>query len=235
MFKEFFEFFGKGNLLQQAYERSHEMLREDRDMFVAATRSLRERDDARLDLDIYAKDQLINAYQREVRRKVFTHLTLASGRDLHAGLALVSVVIDIERIGDYTKNIVELALKHPHKLRCEPFEEDLRRVETTVKTMFGLLLEALVGNDEEKAREVMSEHWWIARKIDAIVDSILEKDEPKLPGREAVATALYVRYIKRISAHLMDIASSVVNPFDRIGFRSTDPDSRWETEPTKRS
>ncbi len=225
MFKEFFEIFRKGDQLSQAFDRSHEMLREDQEMFEAALRSLRERDDARLDLDIYAKDQRINAYQREVRRKVFTHLTLARGQDLHAGLALVSVVIDIERIGDYTKNIVELALNHPAQLRCGPHEEVIRRIEATVKTMFGLLLEALPANDEAKAREVMSEHWWIARRGDEIVDALSQKDEPDLPGREAVTTALYVRYLKRISAHLMDIASSVANPFDRIGFRGEDLNS----------
>ena len=79
MFKEFFGIFRKGDQLHQAFDRSHLMLRDDLEMFEAATRSLRERDDARLDLDIYAKDQRINAYQREVRRKVFTHLTIASG------------------------------------------------------------------------------------------------------------------------------------------------------------
>ena len=225
MFKEFFEIFRKGDQLQQAFDRSHEMLQEDREMFDAAIRSLRERDDAKLDIDIYAKDQRINAYQREVRRKVFTHLTLASRRDLHAGMALISVVIDIERIGDYTKNIVELALNHPSRLTCGPFEEIIRRIETTVKTMFGLLLEALPANDEAKAREVMSEHWWIARRADEIVDTLMQKDDPALVGREAVATALYVRYLKRTSAHLMDIASSIVNPFDRIGFRGEDPGS----------
>jgi phosphate uptake regulator len=223
MFKEIFEFLRKGNQLQQAFERSQEMLQEDREMFNAALRSLREQDNARLDIDIYAKDQLINAYQREVRRKVFTHLTLAKGQDLHAGLTLVSVVVDIERIGDYTKNIVELALHHPDRLHCGPFEADIKRIETTVRTMFELLQEALHGNDEFKAREVMSEHWWIARRGDKIIDSLIENDESGLSCREAVATAIYARYLKRISAHLMDIASSIVNPFDRIGFRDSEP------------
>jgi phosphate uptake regulator len=199
------------------------MLHVDLEMFEAATHSLRRKDSARIDLDIYASDQMINAYEREVRRKVFTHLTVASERDLHAGLVLVSVVIDIERIGDYTKNIVELALNHPTKLECGPFEEDIRRIENTVRTMFRLLLEALPANDEAKAAEVMSEHWWITRRVGGIVTDLLAKDEPCLQCRDAVATVLYARYLKRISAHLMNIASSVVNPLDRIGFREKDP------------
>lgn len=224
MFKEFLDLFRKGDQLQQAFDRSHEMLEEDREMFEAAVRSLRQQADARLEIDIYAKDQLINAYQREVRRKVFTHLAIASGRDLEAGLALISVVVSIERIGDYTKNIVELALNHPNRLECGPYEEIVRRIEAGVKTMMGLLLESLPANDEAKAREVMSEHWWIARRCDEIVNTLIQKDEANLPGREAVATALYARYLKRISAHLMDIASSLANPFDRIGFRGESPE-----------
>jgi phosphate uptake regulator len=220
MLKELFDLFKRESQLNQAFERSYEMLREDKEMFEEAIRSLRERDDARLELDIYAKDQLINAYEREVRRKVFTHLTLSGGKDLSAGLVLVSVVIDIERIGDYTKNIVELALRHPERLMCGIFEQDIRKIETTVKTMFRLLLESLPENDEAKAKEVMSEHWWIARKVDEkIITPLIEKNEPSIPCREAVATVLYVRYLKRTSAHLKNIASSVVNPFDRIGYR----------------
>jgi len=219
MFKQFFELFRKDNLLQQAYDRSLEMLEADREMFLAASSSLREHDDARIEIDIYAKDQLINAYEREVRRKVLTHLALSSSKSIAAGLALVSIVIDIERIGDLTKNIVDLALRHPGKLVCGSLEPDVRKIETTVKTMFMLLIEALPKADEAKAKEVMSEHWWIARRADGILNALIVRSDPDLVCSEAVSAALYVRFLKRISAHLMNIASSVVNPFDRIGFR----------------
>ena len=53
---------------------------------------------------------------------------------------------------------------------------------------------------------------------------MIERDIPEIPGREAVATALYVRYLKRISSHLKTIASSVVNPFEKIGFRDRETD-----------
>ena len=209
-------------MLQQAHDRSLEMLEADRDMFLAASSSLREHDDARIELDIYAKDQLINAYEREVRRKVLTHLVLSSSRNIAAGLALVSIVIDIERIGDLTKNIVDLALNHPGRLDCGSLEEDIRKIETTVKTMFTLLIEAFPDGDEDKAKEVMSEHWWIARRSDEILNALIARSDKDLVCQEAVSTALYVRFLKRISAHLMNIASSVVNPFDRIGFRENE-------------
>jgi len=224
MFKEFFDLFRKESLLKQAYNRSLEMIREDREMYLAAMKSLREHDDSRIDIDIYAKDQMINAYEREVRRNVLTHLTVAQGQNAHAGLALVSIVVDIERIGDYTKNIVALALQHPGRLKCGSFDADVKKMETTVQTMFNLMIEALPNGDSAKAKEIMSEHWWIAKRSDQIMDQLVGKGDESLSATEAVSTALYVRYLKRISAHLMNIASSVVNPFDRIGFRSDDPD-----------
>ena len=36
---------------------------------------------------------------------------------------------------------------------------------------------------------------------------------------DAICLALYIRYLKRICAHLRNIASSIVNPFHRIGYR----------------
>jgi phosphate transport system protein len=230
MLNQFFELFRKDNMLQQAHDRSLEMLEADREMFLAAAGSLREHDDARIEIDIYAKDQLINAYEREVRRKVLTHLVLSSSRNIAAGLALVSIVIDIERIGDLTKNIVDLALNHPGRLECGSLEVDIRKIETTVKTMFTLLIEAFPDGDEDKAKEVMSEHWWIARRSDEILNVLIKRSEPDLVCNEAVATALYVRFLKRISAHLMNIASSIVNPFDRIGFRDDAPDNPLDDE-----
>jgi hypothetical protein len=46
---------------------------------------------------------------------------------------------------------------------------------------------------------------------------IREEDEALQVG-DAVSTALYVRYLKRVAAHLLNIATSVVNPFRAIGF-----------------
>jgi phosphate uptake regulator len=76
----------------------------------------------------------------------------------------------------------------------------------------------------------MSEHWWIARRADGILNSLIVREDPDLVCSEAVSAALYVRFLKRISAHLMNIASSVVNPFDRIGFRDDDLENPQDDE-----
>jgi len=219
MFKQILELLRKKDLLRQAIDRSAEMLRQDLEMFRAAIHSLRRRDDSRIELDVYAADREINAYEREVRRKVITHLTVSGGSDVTAGLVLVSIVIDIERIGDFTKNIVDLALRHPEALHCGDFESDVARIEEAILANFDRAQRAFMESDAGAASEVMSEHWWIARRADTIVNSLVDREHPGTACRDAVSIALYVRYLKRISAHLMNISSSVVNPFERIGFR----------------
>ena len=71
------------------------------------------------------------------------------------------------------------------------------------------------------------------RLVSGSVGALIGHEDPGLPCNEAVSTALYVRFLKRISAHLMNIASSVVNPFDRIGFRDDDPDHLADAEKLK--
>ena len=65
----------------------------------------------------------------------------------------------------------------------------------------------------------MGDHWWILKKCDEIVADLIQNPDPDLDPGDAIATALYTRYLKRIAAHLINIATSVFNPFERLGFR----------------
>ena len=103
MLKEFFNLLKSDSLYEQALVESYEMLDIDLSMFTESVRSLRKSDSADINIDIYDMDKKINSFERDVRRKIMTHLTVNPQQDLSSGLVLVSVVIDIERIGDYTK------------------------------------------------------------------------------------------------------------------------------------
>ena len=116
MLKKWFAIFQKDTLMDQAYRRSFLMFDTILGMFKTAKESLRHKEDSEIDIDIYNKDIEVNRFEREVRRNVFNHLAIAGSARLPSGLVLVNSIIDLERIGDYTKNIVELAMNHPGKL-----------------------------------------------------------------------------------------------------------------------
>ena len=105
-----------GLMAGQAFDTTLTMLEFDHKMYTASVATLRESDTSELPFDIKKTDRKINKYEREVRRNVLTHLSIAGTQNIVPGLALVSIVIDVERIGDYTKNIADLARMHPTKL-----------------------------------------------------------------------------------------------------------------------
>jgi len=219
MYKKFLELFGKENLLDEAILTTIKMLETDREMFVASTESLRKKDTSKLSFDIYEKDKEINNYEREVRRNVLTHLTVAGTANIVPGLVLVSIVIDVERIGDYTKNIVELAQAHPTRLTGGIFEKDLQDIEEIVRERFDRIIRVIGEMHIGTARDIMQDHRNISSRCDRILLEIIgEKDKTLSPG-DATTLALYFRYLKRTAAHLTNIATSIVNPFPNIGFQ----------------
>lgn len=222
MFDKFKELFASENLLDDAFNTTLKMLEYDHKMFDASRQTLRESDTDELPFDIRKTDRKINKYEREVRRKVLTHLSIVGTQNLVPGLALVSIVIDVERIGDYTKNIAGLATLHKNRLSAGTFEDDLRFIEEKIGEHFPEAINVLKNQSKKDARIIMRDVEEISKKSDNIVEQLISKDEPSLNTRDSVCLSMYARYLKRINAHLTNIASSMVNPFPRIGFREKD-------------
>ena len=223
-FKELIELWRKDNSLTRAFNESKVMLETTHEMFGAAVRSLRQTDSAKIDVDVYKMDRKINAYERGVRKKVLKHLAITGGVNIIPGLILTSIVIDIERIGDYTKNIKDMARAHPERLTCGQYNDDVSRVEAGVEDLFKKVLPLLKSSNSKAAGALMEGHWWILKKCDEIVTGLLSSPDPDISTTDAVATALYSRYLKRTAAHLLNVASGIANPFERIGFRADTDD-----------
>jgi phosphate transport system protein len=220
MWKQLLQIWRSSNLLTQAWDESYEALEIDRRMFNEAVRVLRESDDDKVDEEIRKLDVQVNRYERDVRRKVMTHCTLVGTSELTPGMVLISIVIDIERIGDYCKNILDLASDHPQRLVVPAYEKQLVDIETGIKECFEQVVVTLREQDEEHAREMMNSYRnYVSDVCDQIVSDVVQGKTDGLSPGDAAALALYARFLKRISAHLKNILSSVVNPFHRIGYK----------------
>ena len=219
MFKKLFSVFQRDTLMDRSYRRSFLMLDITREMFLSARNSLRQTATNHLEINIYDKDIEVNRYEREVRRNVFNHLAISGPETLPSGLVLVSIIVDIERIGDYAKNMVELAMNHPAKLETGVFESDLQRVESAVEDNFARTKECFEKADAETARELLKEYEWVSRLCDRRLFALVRQEDKSIPSGDAVSLAMYFRWLKRINSHLRNVTTSVVNPFDRIGFR----------------
>ena len=223
MWRKLIEAWKADNLLEQAWNESFDMLEIDREMFLDTTHVLRQTDAAVAD-DIHEKDIKVNKYERDVRRKVITHCAVQGASAIPFGMVLVTIVIDIERIGDYCKNILNLAEAHPRRLDGADHESMLCEIEEEIRLRFDQTVQVLREQDAEKARELMIT---FKAEVSGICDTIVKdavqgKVTSLWPG-DAVAIALYARYLKRIGSHLNNLVTSVANPFERIGFQGKYP------------
>ena len=219
MIKEILGIFRKDSLMERAYHRSFDMLHLTQSMFLEAKNVLRETEENNLEIDIDDQDSEVNKYQRDVRKDVFNHLVLSGNEQLASGLALVSIVIDIERIGDFTKNIAAIAKNYKTRLTAGIFEERLKKMETSVEDSFARTIQVFEKSDEEAGRVLIQEYKWISKEADDIIDALIQEVDPTINAGCAAALTLYLRSLKRVHSHLRNVVTSVVNPFHRIGYK----------------
>ncbi len=77
-------------------------------------------------------------------------------------------------------------------------------------------IQAFSQEDEHLAREIVEDEGLNNKRCDALIETIARSD---LSANEAVGTALWIRFLKRIEAHLSNICSSVVLPVHRLDSR----------------
>lgn len=215
MFRALLNALRKKNQLSRALDLSYECLEKAELLARASMEDLL--DGQKPTIDIYALDREINRGEMQVRRLVFEYQLLNDVPDMTASLVLTSTIIDIERIGDYSKNIYELAERYRHPFVGNQHFDTVRKIAENVLKLFPRAAAAFREADVEAAEFIMNEHSGFSRRLDSVIDGLVE--DPQISAKDAVMVALSARYTKRISAHLSNLASSVVNPFDRIGFR----------------
>ncbi len=216
--KELFLMFRKKDDMDEIFEQTFNVMKKEYDMLKEVIYILRKTDKSETKIDIKKEDKKINKFQMEARKKIFTELAISGAENLNAGLVLMSIIIDVERLGDYAKNIIELAKVHPKKLKGGELEESVKDIEEKMNFIFEKTLDAFKNKDEDTAREAMEMHPKVTRVVEELLMILLENKAGGLNAGEAVALTLYLRFIKRITSHLTNIASSVVNPLERIGY-----------------
>ena len=164
MWKDILTLFKGAGLCEEAFAEAILMLETSHGMYNDALAALHAQGKA-VD-DLYARDRQINKFERSVRRKIVTHLSVATRPDVNMGLVLTAIVVDIERIGDYTKNIMELAVALEEPFDGLELDADVREVEVRVEKMFEDAIPALKNSDMERARKVIEAHLKVAEIVE---------------------------------------------------------------------
>jgi phosphate uptake regulator len=175
-------------------------------------------DNAPLAVDLEDMDDLVDAAERSVRRTILQHLAVNPRQDLVASLVLVSMVQDAERIGDFARGIVEL-VRMARGPRQGPFRDDLRGMAARQRPLFDLCEKAFREADVATARRVIIAHKAVRDDLKAYRQRVAASD---LRADEAVIYAGSAQILRRVGAHLSNIASTVVQPYDLIRHGSDD-------------
>ena len=163
----------------------------------------------------FDKDISVNNGEREIRRMLVEHLSLHPRHDISGSLVMMSLVKDAERIGDYSKNIFEVGIMLDGKVKEMKYLERLSSLHGKIADRFPQLKMAFLESDTNMAKKILKEYAPIKGECNGILRDLFSEE---LSTREAVATALLSRYLKRINSHMSNIASGIIYPLDQIDF-----------------
>ena len=122
----------------------------------------------------------------------------------------MSIAKDAERIGDYAKNLFDLAA---NDVELGDERERLVAIKDRISKVLVKTRNVYHERDEDGARAQMA-------TCDAIQDEcdLRVRELCKVEGVNAAGAALSYRYFKRITSHALNIATSLVMSVDKLDF-----------------
>jgi phosphate transport system protein len=181
------------------------------EMLASAMTSLTARD-PELARQVIESDMLVDAAEMEVDHLCLNLLALRqpAGSDLRFVTTALKIVTDLERIGDLAVNTAERSIELAKEPPLKPFI-DIPVMVSLVTKMVGEALDAFVGHDAAKARQVLASD----DAVDALNVQIFRElvtymiEEPRNIGR-ALRITFIAKYLERIGDHATNIAQMVI-------------------------
>lgn len=165
---------------------------------------------------VYKTDIEINKMERRIRKALVTHLATNPGQQIAGSLILMSAVKDAERLGDFCKNMYEATCYWCVSCSDMYFADQLNDFKHYVSSVFDDTIKAFETEDDVLAAEIIRDEVKWNKRFDAFIGEVANSH---VTAKEAVCTVLMARTLKRLQAHLSNIASSVVLPVHHIDHR----------------
>jgi phosphate uptake regulator len=165
---------------------------------------------------ISKRDVEVNKLERMIRKQVIAHLSVrGTSPSLPYCLLLMSLVKDVERLGDYAKNLSEVRDYHPEPLPEDDIVGELREIRAGVETAFEATADVFATSDRERAIDLISEGRDMARRCDALVGRVARSD---YDASTSTAVVMGTRFYKRLGAHVLNVLTSVVMPLHKLDY-----------------
>lgn len=165
--------------------------------------------------DLYNTDNAINELHKEVRREMIIHSAVNSRNlDIPLLLSYMTMSKDIERIGDYCKNLFEIAETGNSFAKGDDLDAYME-LKNDIGKLIVYLQSCLNLDDESKVQDLITLGSSLNNDLDEKITALLE-DKEKI--QYPVATTLFYRYLKRIVSHIVNAATAIIMPTDQIDY-----------------
>ena len=160
-------------------------------------------------------DDRVDELARDVRRELVIHASVRGAHtDLPATLAAMSVVKDIQRIGDRATGLVRLARIHGHFTPHQPQHAQLAAYRRRLDAHIAAARDALRTHSPSIADGLTAQTIALTDELDLAIDLLVITENDATTDQ--TATALAYHHLSRVAAHLTNIATAVALPLDHL-------------------
>jgi len=159
-------------------------------------------------------DVQVNKLERQIRKRIIAHVTLTRD-DVGYPLLLMSLVKDVERMGDYIKNIAEVGELGGGAIPEGELRTELEEIIACAMEMMKGVGPIMDAQDRERAHDLIQEGKDAGKRCDQLLIELAKSD---FNATQTTSMVLLTRFYKRLGAHLLNILTSVVMPLHKLDF-----------------
>ena len=163
--------------------------------------------------EVLTNEPKLDNYDAIIRDKVITFITLRSpiAIDLREGLAALKIATDLERLGDYCKNI-SLRIQALEDIPDAKIKSDILSMTVMVQNQLKKVIDAYVSKNKNKANEVRNSDQLIDQQHQAIYLQLIDeiKSKPnKIKTLMNTKLLFTIKTIERAGDHITNIAEEI--------------------------
>jgi phosphate transport system protein len=154
------------------------------------------------------QDKQIDRYYRQIEQDCLHLIALGSSdqNNLRLLSAIMHLVRDLERIGDYAKNLGEISIKLlPYGVPM--FMGSILQMSQRCRSMLSMSLEALANLDGEKALQVKLKDDAVDDDYDRLFQLLVRQEEQR--GEALLLLVLVIHHLERMADHATNIGQRV--------------------------
>lgn len=159
---------------------------------------------------IAIQDKQIDQLYRQIEVDCVNLMTLEApvSQDLRLLSAMMQLIRDLERIGDYADNLGEIAIKlFPYPPL--PYLDDVRRMSDRCLAMLAMSLACLSDLNAESALEMKVVDDDVDSDYKRLYDLLVHHTQPQMSIEPVVLLVLAIRHLERMADHATNIGKRV--------------------------